>query len=515
MSRKIFRIALTALVLLNFSVAFAQDYAETALLFSRTRPAGSARIQALGGSQIALGGDYSSGLSNPAGLGMFNRSEFTFSTGLSSHNTSANYFGNSTDDNRTVFNIPGLSLVWHMPKDNGAFLGGSFGISFSRINDFNNATLYSGKNDDSSIIDYFIDQAFGQTTDQFKEGGRHYNSPTGLAYYNYLIGAKSILDPPGPNDEYFTDAGYPDKQQEEILVKGASNQWTFSYGANISDRFFFGAGVGIASIRYKSQKTFTEDFLPGNPNDQDTLYYLQLNENLDIRGSGVNATFGAIARPLDFLQIGVSFVTPTFYSISETYSASMGTRWDNFDYFGDGKEILGDNVNDPDRPHTDVVTSDYNLTTPLKFNAGVAFISKYGFISGDIEMVNPAKAKYTSDTPGITYTDENGSIRRNYEPVINYHIGAEFRYEIYRVRAGYGVLANTYRNNITSNNQITSISGGVGIRTKDFSIDFALVNSSSKRYDYQPYTFFDGSGPAASLKNRSMMGMLTFGFTIE
>jgi hypothetical protein len=515
MSRKIFRVALTALVLFNFSAAFAQDYAETALLFSRTRPAGSARIQALGGSQIALGGDYSSGLSNPAGLGMFNKSEFTFSTGLSSHNTAASYLGNATDDNRTVFNIPGISLVWHMPKDNGAFLGGSFSISLSRINDFNRATLYSGKNDNNSIVDYFIDQAFGSTTAQFGDNGPEFNTPTGLAYYNYLIGAKSILNPPGPNDEYFTDAGYPDKQQEETLVKGASNQWTFSYGGNVQDKFFFGGGIGIASIRYKSQKIFSEEFVPQNPNNPDTLYYLQLNENLDIRGSGVNATFGAIVRPVDFIQIGVSFVTPTFYNISETYSASMGTRWDNFDYFGDGKQILGDNVNDPDKPHTDLITSEYNLSTPLKFSTGIAFLSKYGFLTGDIEMTNPAKAKYSSDTPGISYTDENGNIRSSYQAVVNYRVGAEFRHDIYRVRAGYNVLANTYQDNINADNKITSVSGGLGIRTKDFYIDFALVSSSGKKYDYQPYTFFDGSGPVASLKNRSTTGMVTLGFTIE
>jgi hypothetical protein len=89
MTVKIFRASLSVLILFTLSNAFSQDYAETALLFSRTRPGGSARIQALGGSQIALGGDYSSAGSNPAGLGMFNKSEFTFSTGLTSNTTSA------------------------------------------------------------------------------------------------------------------------------------------------------------------------------------------------------------------------------------------------------------------------------------------------------------------------------------------------------------------------------------------------------------------------------------------
>jgi hypothetical protein len=506
MSRNFFRVILAVIVLLNFSEAFSQDYAETALLFSRTRPAGSARIQALGGTQTALGGDYSSGLSNPAGLGMFNKSEFTFSAGLSSHTTQANYLGNESDDNRTVFNIPGVSFVWHMPKDNGAFLGGSFAVSLSRINDFNRATTYNGKNDENSIADYFIDQAFGNTTAQFDEGAMNYNTPTGLGYFNYLIGPKSITDPQLPDDEYFTDADYPDNQQEEILVKGASNQWTFSYGANIQDKFFFGAGVGIASIRYKSQKIFSETFNEG------PLEYLQLNENFDVRGSGVNATLGAIARPLDFLQIGISYASPTFYSFTETYEASMGTQWDNFDYYGDGNNNDNSPFLNDEQASTDIVTSDYNLTTPSKLSAGVAFLSKFGFLSGDIELTNPSNAKYSSDTPGISYTSENEDVKERYKPVVNYRLGAEFRYEIYRFRLGYGVQSNTYRGSIDADNAITTFSGGAGIRTKTFYIDFALVNSSSGRYFYQPYTFYDGSGPAVDLKNKTTTGMITVGF---
>jgi hypothetical protein len=506
MLRKFFRIILAAIVLLNFSEAFSQDYAETALLFSRTRPAGSARIQALGGSQIALGGDYSAGLSNPAGLGMFNKSEFTFSAGLSSHTTSANYLGNGSDDNRTIFNIPGVSFVWHMPKDRGAFLGGSFAVSLSRINDFNRATIYNGKNDQNSIVDYFIDQAFGKTTAQFNEGADNYNTPTGLAYFNYLIGPKSITDSQAPDDEYFTDADYPDNQQEEILVKGASNQWTFSYGANIDDKFFFGGGVGIASIRYKSQKIFSETFNAG------PLESLRLNENFDARGSGVNATLGAIARPLDFLQIGISYATPTFYSFTETYEGSMNTQWDNFDYYDDGNNNDKSPFLNNEQASTDIVTSDYNLTTPSKLSAGIALLSKYGFFSGDVELTNPSKAKYSSDTPGISYSSENNDVKSLYKPVVNYRFGAEFRYEIYRFRLGYGVQANTYRGSINADNTITSLSGGFGVRTKTFYIDFALVNSNSNRYSYQPYTFYDGSGPVVDLKNKTTTGMITVGF---
>jgi hypothetical protein len=512
MTVKIFRVSLAVIILLSFSDVFSQDYAETALLFSRTRPGGSARIQALGGSQIALGGDYSSAGSNPAGLGMFNKSEFTFSTALTANTTSAffkpspNFDGVNAEDDRTVFNIPGISLVWHMPKENGKFLGGSLAISLSRTNDFNRATFYKGNNDQNSIIDYFIEQANGATTAQFGEDSYNFNSPVGLAYYNYLIGARSILSPPGPNDQYFTDAGWPEQgQQEEILVKGATNQWSFSYGGNVDDKFFFGGGLGISSLRYKSQKILTEYY---SYPDTITVESMQLNENLDIRGTGVNVTLGAMVRPVDFVQIGVSYTTPTFYNLSETYEASMDTHWNNYDYFGDGDKILND-----ESASTDIITSDYNLRIPSKFSTGITFLSKYGFLTGEIELTNPGNAKYSSDTPGISYSDNNEDIRAINKSTMNYRMGAEFRYDIYRVRAGFGIQSNSYRKEFDADNQITTISGGAGIRLKTFYIDFALVSNSSGKYYYQPYTFSDGSGPMVDLKSRIITGMITAGFT--
>ncbi len=519
MMLKNFRTVLSVIVLLTSFETLAQEYYESALLFSRTKVGGSARVQALGGSQIALGGDYSSGGSNPAGLGMFNRSEFTFSSGLTSNTTSSLYpsnYGNTTSssDNRTVFNIPGVSLVFHIPQEKDKFLGGSFSISLSRVNDFNKSLLLRGSNTNNTIVDYFADQAFGSTTTQFDEGGPHYNSPTGLAYYNYLIGPwSSHPTEPGANDEYFTYSGYAD-QQEETKLKGATNQWNFSYGGNVADKFFFGAGFGVSALRYKSERMFQEQY--DNP---DVISLMKLDEKLDIRGSGVNATLGAIGRPVDFIQIGISYTTPTFYNITETYEAAMGTRWSDYVYYLPPEEVggpdesvlLGDNTSDPIR--TDLVTSEYNLQTPSKFSTGIAFLSKFGFITGDIELTNPGNAKYSSETFGISYSEENDQIKSVYKSTVNYRFGAEYRYDIFRVRAGYGVQSNPYKGGLDAENTIITYSGGVGVRLKTFYIDFALVNNRTKKYFYQPYTFFDGSGPVADLRTKITTGMITVGFT--
>ena len=498
---------LGVIALLIFSPAGAQDYTESALQFSRTTPSGSARILGLGGSQTALGGDYSSALSNPAGLGMFNRSEFTFSLGYTDHQTDASYYGNTTKDNRSIFNIPGFSYVWNFPSGGDKFIGGSLGVSFSRVNDFNRAIRYQGSNQNKSIIDYFIEQANGFTTQQFEPGEYHYNTPTGLAYQNYLIGPFSSFDPEAPDDLYFTFAPYPNRQQEreEMLVKGSTNQWSISYGGNIQDKFFFGAGIGISNLRYESRKDYYETY------DTTTVQNLHLVENLSIRGTGINATVGLIARPTNSLQLGVSYTTPTFYGLSETYDASMSTRWMNYDYFNNGTTILGDNSDDPIA--TDIVTSDYSLTTPMRLRGGIAFITSYGFITGDVEYMNPGKAKYKSDLSGISFDDNNDDIGKVYQPSINYRIGAEFRKDIFRLRAGYGLQSNTYKETIGADNTISSISGGLGIRMKTFYIDLAVIQRSSKSYRYQPYTFSDGSGPVVNLKDKTLNGLITVGFT--
>lgn len=507
MSTKISGLVL-GVILLQFISAdlAAQGYVESAMLFSRTKPGGSARIQGAGGAQIALGGDYSSALSNPAGLGMYNRSEITFTPAYSTYDTDASYLGSPTNDSKTGLNIPGFSVVFNMPKQKGSYYGGSLALSLSRTNDFNSQVLYNGVNTNTSIIDYFIDVAAFGTTAQFETGGAHYNTPTGLAYFNYLIGPQTLLDPPGPDDEYFTDIKSIPFQQEEIETKGASNQWSISYGGNYNDMIFFGGGIGITSLRYESRKLFSEDF------DEDPLFnYLDLHENLKISGTGINATLGVIARPVDFLQIGVSFTTPTYYQLSETYNAEMNTSWKNFDYYGDGSTILNDEY-----AGTDILVSDYTLTTPSKFSTGIAFLSKYGFIAGDVEFTNPSRTKYNSNTSGISYAGENGAIRATYKPVTNFRIGGEFRYEIFRVRAGYAVQANTFSDDIDLDNQINSISAGVGVRTKRFFADLAWVQSRSDAL-YNPYNFVVYQDvyetPEAELENKLTHVMLTIGVT--
>jgi hypothetical protein len=486
----------------------AQSYAETALMFSRTKPTGSARIMGMGGAQLSLGGDFSSAYSNPAGLGMYNRSEITFTPGYFDIQTNGSYYSgdnlisDNNTDARTNLNLAGLGLVFSRELQGSRLIRGTFAITLSRTNNFNRNVQYSGTNLNTSLIDYFIGQADGDTPDQFNSGGALYNTVTELAYNNYLVGPETVIDPNGDPTQYFTDVSGTPAQQETIEQEGGQNQWNFSYGANLNDKFYLGAGVGIASINYMAQKSYREDF------ENDPLFFFDLDESLQIRGSGINVTLGAIARPMDFVTIGLSYSTPTWYNLTDTWTADMQSRWDNFEYEPD--LFLNEET-----AATDQVVSEYKLVTPWKVGAGATFFfQKLGLVTVDLERVDYSSAKYQSRTDGVSYDSDNNRISDLYKPTFNVRVGGELRLNEVRFRAGIGGMGDPYATQQNDLDQaIYSYSGGVGYRGDKFFIDLGYLYSTTNGA-YRPYTV-PGGAPQPLLKygQKSSSVIATLGFT--
>ncbi len=505
---------LAVIVMLSANGLMAQTYSESALSFSRTRPTGSARTLAMGGAQISLGGDFSSASSNPAGLGMYNRSEFSISPAYYSFNTSGTYSSGSSTlsgqnkDSKTGINIPGFGLVFSKPQDNDeGFIRGTFAITMTKTNDFNSNIHYKGVNPNNSLIDYFIGQANGGTPDQFGSDGGMFNTVTRLAYDNFLIGEASILDPSYPSDQYFTDFDpsiNPNVIQEErVQTKGAQNQWNFSYGANFNDKFYLGAGLGIVSLNYISHKEFSETFT-----DQVIRTYT-LAEDLQVKGTGLNLVVGGILRPVDGFQIGGAITTPTRYNISDVYSASMNSNWNNWDYYGDGSTILTN-----ESSSTDVVRSDYTLTTPWKFAAGASYIfGKSGLISFDVEHLNYGGARYQSQTNGVSFDSDNTEIKKTYASATNVRAGGEYRLKSFRFRGGFNYMPDPYSTQQNGTNTARmSASGGIGFRADKFFIDLAYINSWSNN-TYRPYTIDSNGSPLLKYSQNATNIVATIGFT--
>ncbi|MBS1488158.1 MAG: hypothetical protein JST43_11280 [Bacteroidetes bacterium] len=526
--KKIIGLGLICPFIFIFQSSVAQTYADESLIFSRTNPGGSARIQGMGGAQVALGGDYSSAYSNPAGLGFYNRSEITFSLGTNFYNSTSNYLGQSTADSKSNFNIPGFSVVLHTDKNNGKLVSGNFAISFNRINNFNKNFTYQGTNANNSMADYFVQQSDGLAPSQFSAGSA--NTPSGASYYtlpwlgyeNYLIGPMSEIVPNGDSTMYHSNvpSGIAPFQRERVQTSGAQNQWNFAYSVNIADFFFIGGAVGVSTINYQSQKKYTESF----GSLANSLNNFELDETLQVNGTGVNASLGIIVKPKDFIQFGASASSPTAYStITENYSASLTTNWNNYS-FTDVTHPLNNRVLNGSLNSQMVYNNPflYGLTTPWRLRAGATvFIQKHGFITADLEKINYQNSSYSSNssTP-FNFSGDNNTIKLNFRNVFNVRVGGEYRFQKYRVRAGYSYMPDPYsqiQNNV--NNAIQGFTGGVGYRTGKYSIDlgYSLTQWHSP---YLPYSLYQPSGalasnsPIVNISHSNSSVIVTFGFTL-
>jgi long-subunit fatty acid transport protein len=260
------------------------------------------------------------------------------------------------------------------------------------------------------------------------------------------------------------------------------------------------------SIRYKNEKTYSEVRYPESILDNYTLIEMQ-----DISGTGVNGTFGIVVRPINQLTIGVSYVTPTSFTITDRYETSMRSIWNEsaLEYYGDDPGFTGDqsSAKNPD-------DWNYSLVTPMRLNTGLAFFfNKNGFITADVEWVDYSNIKLTFDQGGLD--DGNAEIRDRYRSVINYRLGAEFRTGDFRIRAGYNYLNNPLKDTEELNRAKSTYSAGFGYRKKKFYIDLTALFTTYQGIRI-PYVIYEDQGigptPVADLKYNSTRIVLTGGF---
>lgn len=469
-----------------------------ALRYSQLRFGGSARIQGMAGAQNALGADMSTLAGNPAGLGVYRRSEFSITPSIRFGNTETVFLGKTNNDTKSNFNISNIGIVFTNLSDDDSqeiWRGGAYGISFTRLNNFHNRFIVEGVNKNNSMTDYFVEISNGIPDTELDNEFEQFTSLQGLAYWSYLTNP----DYPSNTTYYSFITGDTVSQQEIIETKGAQNQWDLAYGANYDDQLFVGASLGITTIRYIENKEYREDVIADTI---ENLRYFVLNDYYKTSGTGVNFKLGLIYRASDLVRAGIFIQTPTYYSMKDEYQTDIIAYFDNASPTSGYSSIEGNN-------NSLKGTFSYNLTTPYRLSGGIAlFAGKNGFFSTDIEYVSYNLTQLRDG--GLTLQGDNKTIKNLYKPAINLKVGGEFRYEIFRLRAGFALYGDPYNNIDNVKRQRTYITGGAGIREKNYYLDFAFVTSKHNS-TYSPYTLNDGSGPSATIKNNYTNLLFTFG----
>ena len=131
------KIVTLVILLQGTLITFAQTEAD-ALRYAEILPTGTARYTAMGGAFSALGGDLSTMATNPAGIGVYRKSDFGITLGWASNKVSSDYFGKKNTVSEMDLGVSNLGfVVTNTEANNSAWKYINWGFAYNRIADFN------------------------------------------------------------------------------------------------------------------------------------------------------------------------------------------------------------------------------------------------------------------------------------------------------------------------------------------------------------------------------------------
>lgn len=433
---------------------------DDALRYSQLFYNGTARFMSMGGAFTALGADLSSLSQNPGGIGVFRSSEVSVTPQLNYVKSTSSYNGTLSTSYLDNFNLgqAGFVSTVSLGKKESGLVSFNFGYSFNKTNNLNRSTLIDGVNQKSSMADYWAANCEGTFY-------KNLSGAEGIVYDAWVIdtitgtGAKSF-------GTVFSNYGdnypsvYGQKLRRLISYEGFTGEHAISIGGNYSDKLYFGATFGISQVDYVNHYEHLESTDKIIPSGFKNFNYVDRYEHT---GIGFGLKVGAIYRPVEALRIGLAIHTPTWYTINEYFWQSITSKFagnESYDY------------------STDPLRYEFALATPYRILAGVAFqVKKFAILSADYEYVNYASAKFSETGDGYNYTEKNDILRTSLNSASNLRLGGELRLGKAYLRSGYGYYGKPYKSTEDNGSlDYRTISGGIGFREKNISIDLGYTN---------------------------------------
>jgi hypothetical protein len=465
------KLSLLILLTLCFCLPLFSQNASDALRYSRIIYGGTARFQGLAGAFGAVGADFSTLATNPAGLGLYKGSEWSITpSGFISHSSSV-YNGDASSATRGNFALGNIGFVLSIPsskKSSGGFKNFNFGIGLNRQNDFNNTMIMQGPNYSSSMMTDWVNILNSQYLTE-SNIDQKYPFDIALATNANLIylsdSANRIYANDAPNGGVY--------QQKTVYTYGSMNEFDISFGTNYDDKLYIGATIGIPFLRYFENNEYQEVKI-----DESIPYFrtLSYNQSLETHGTGINFKVGVIYRPANWVRIGAAIHTPTYYGfMRDAWSSSMFATYDS---------VLVNNSQ-----YSPIGNYDYHMTTPFRAIGSIAFlIGQFGVVSGEYEYVNYNQARFSS-MDAYEFDDVNTEIKSSYTAPVNIRCGTEWRIQDFRIRGGFAYSGVPYQNSNINNGKKYTASGGVGYRGRLFFVDLTYVWSQTD----QEYYFYDSN----------------------
>jgi hypothetical protein len=456
---------------------------DDALRYSHLEFGSTARSLSLGGAMGALGGDASSMSFNPAGLGVYRKSEITFSPTVQVNTVKNIHHQTSASKTSSNVNFQNLGLVMSMNPNSGLWEKINFAIGYNKLTNFSSKSITEGINNNSSYLDVYLNQINDGNFDEFGSN---------LAWNTYLVDYDS-----SSSKYYHQNENY--KQQEQYIVDevGKYNEAYGSFGANYNNKLYVGATIGFTNLIYEKNATYSETT---NPNDTNiVLDRFELNEYLKTEGNGVSLKIGGIYRITDNLRFGLAFHSPTWIGMDDTYYNDIEADYDTFGVYIDTSSVG---------------IFDYKLNTPSRAIASLAYVfGTHGIISVDYEFVDYAnnRLKGRRSSEDKVFAEANANIAHKFKIAHNIRVGGELKLDPVIVRAGYAYYGNPLSKNVEVDLTTQYFTGGVGYRKNNFFIDLG-ISLSSQTTGFLLYNYKNQE--TTSSKNSQVRVVTTVGFKL-
>lgn len=464
------------------------------LRFSMLNPTGTARFNAMGGAFGALGANFTSLSTNPAGIGLYTRHEISISGGTLSFAANSNYYGETTKADNVGYFCPqggGIFEVYRNKKtESGGLRRLQFGFGANRVKDFNFLSYTRAINPQSSYMEYVAAVSEGYDFGNYDQNLAHVGN---LAY-------QTGLSNPIFGETTYTSLLSTGLEQKHILrEKGNISEMVFSFGGNVADKLYFGATLGLPIVNYKQESVIGEsrpigmDVLCTLPIDDSLGYFnsYQLTQKLTQTGTGVNLKLGLIFQPVNFFRIGLAFHTPTYYWIKESSQVSLNADMEYWAWDGEQRNCLN---NSDSYSYND----NYRISTPAKGILSLGFLIKnFGAVSVEGELINYKGMRFDmEDIDQQNYMRD--IVRENYKMAGVVRAGTEWRVSIVSLRAGYIWQSCPYRNELLNRQWSDhTITAGIGLAFGRYcTVDFAFTSNLGKRTDDFYYLIDGYSGEA-------------------
>jgi len=465
-----------------------------ALLFSEWTVGGTARTVGVGGAIGALGADFATLSTNPAGLGTYRRSEITFTPSAFFQRSDANLRNDaqplSSTQSLSEYATNNLGLVFVVNTRSLNFPNISFGLGLNRLADLHKRVSWEGYSA-GSIVDRWQDLANDPTYDNLD------GFEVELAQ---IAGAVYDLEGDGlfETDMELNPAARIRKLQE-VQSSGFMNEFVISFGGNFKEKLFFGLTIGVPIMEYTLTDSYREFNDPLTPDEEIPFFrelaYIRTQSNT---GTGINGKFGLIYRFHQLFRMGIAVHTPTRLSIDD-------------EFFTDLRYAFVDNGLSDTTALSPISNFNYKLSTPWRFIGSAAvLLGKYGFFSVEAEYLDYAQNRFDFGPFLEDQEAANAEVDRDLDNSLLLRLGTELVLQRFRLRGGLNLTPNAFT---FADGSDLGWSVGLGYRSRGFFVDLAFTQIT-RNEELIPYFVDRATQPVVDnqLTNRRLLGTIGIKF---